>query len=67
MNREKQIYKLLWDMSKLTKEQQDNVIKFIELLKQVEGLPLQQQQDIIDNVTDKGLLECIKLYKSTLS
>ena len=67
MNREKKILEVARLFNELSEKQQKSVIKFIELLKLIEGLPTEQQQEIIDNIQDDDILEMIKIYKSTLS
>ena len=67
MNREKKILEVARLFNELSEKQQKSVIKFIELLKLIEGLPTEQQQEIIDNIQDNDILEMIKIYKSTLS
>ena len=67
MDKEKQLKRIALLMCQLTKEQQENVFKFMDLLIQIKDLPVKEQQIIVDNITDKGLLEIIEIYKNTLS
>lgn len=67
MNREKKILEVARLFNELSEKQQKSVIKFIELLKLIEGLPTELQQEIFDNIQDNDILEIIEIYKSTLS
>ena len=64
---QEQINRFLYNFSKLTKDEQESVITFIELLKEIEGLPVDQQQEIIDNITDQRILDFLKDEKGKLS
>lgn len=55
------------DLSKLTKENRESVLRFAKLLKQCEGLPVEMQQEIIDNIQDTKILEFLAQEKNKLS
>ena len=55
------------DLSKLTKENRESLLRFMEILKACEGLPVEMQQEIIDNIQDQKILEFLEQEKNKLS
>lgn len=67
MNREKHLFKIITLFNQLTLEQQESFCKYCELMYDIQDLPLEQQQEIIDNIQDEDILEIIKIRKSLTS
>ena len=55
------------DLSLLTKENRESVIRLCDILYQMQGLPTEQQQEIIDNIQDEKILEFFEEEKKKLS
>ena len=53
--------------SRLSKEEQESVERYYKLLYDTQGLPAEQQQEIIDNVTDENILKYLEEKKKSLS
>ena len=65
---DKKIYRLLQSgWNELTKEQQESVIRFSKILYETQGLPVEQQQEIIDNIQDENILKFLEQEKNKLS
>ena len=60
----KEIIKNYLEMSK---ENQKKFLKIVKLLNDIQGLPLEEQQKIIDDSKDDDIIELLNIYKSTLS
>ncbi len=62
------VYRLLQSgWNELTKEQQESVIRFSKILYETQGLPVEQQQEIYDNIQDENILRFLELEKNKLS
>ena len=62
------VYRLLHSgWNELTKEQQESVIRFSKILYETQGLPVEQQQEIYDNIQDENILRFLELEKNKLS
>ena len=64
---QRQIDEFLYKFSKLTRDQQECIVEFIEVMKKLEGATPEEQQEIIDNITDQRIIDFIKDEKSKLS
>ena len=53
--------------NELTKEQQESVIRFSKILYETQGLPVEQQQEIYDNIQDENILKFLADEKNKLS
>lgn len=65
---DEKVYSLIasgWN--ELTKEQQESVIRFSKILYETQGLPVEQQQEIYDNIQDENILKFLADEKNKLS
>ena len=67
MEKEERIRNIAIDFCKLTKENQKRLLYFMDILHRCEGLPVEQQQEIFDEIQDEVLLNAIKECKNNLS
>ena len=65
--KEKLLYMLHTHWHKLTKEQQESIELYAKLLYEMQGLPVEQQQEIIDNIRDPLILDFLEQEKKKLS
>lgn len=67
MSKEKDLKEIKINFQALTKENQKRFLYFYDILKRCEGLPVEQQQEIYDEIQDEVLLKFLADYKNSLS
>ena len=55
------------DLNALTRENRKRLLYYLDILKRCEGLPVEQQQEIYDEIQDEVLLEFLAEQKKKMS
>lgn len=67
MRKDKELREIEINFQRLTKENQERLIYFADILHRCEGLPVEQQQEIFDEIQDEVLLKFLEEHKKSLS
>ena len=67
MERDRLEREIAINLSRLTKENRESFLRFVKILEECEGLPVEQQQEIYDNIQDEKILDFLEQYKKSLS
>ena len=67
MSKESDLKEIEINFQALTRENKERLIYFADILKRCEGLPVEQQQEIFDEIQDEVLLKFLEEHKKSLS
>ena len=67
MRKDKELREIEINFQRLTKENQERLIYFADILHRCEVLPVEQQQEIFDEIQDEVLLKFLEEHKKSLS
>lgn len=67
MRKEKELKEIEINFNALTRENKKRFLYFLDILKRCEGLPVEQQQEIYDEIQDEVLLKFLEEHKKSLS